>query len=136
MQSARLEPPGSASPAPTPVAAPPAEPPVPAPPPELLPAPPPAPPEPPEPSPPAPPLPAPEPDPSESPPSDSSRPPGASLIAGPEPEGPGVIDGAGFLPLAPSSRSLPPSPPPATTIQVIRSANRASRDSSTALRRQ
>ncbi|RSS30001.1 hypothetical protein EF916_06540 [Streptomyces sp. WAC08452] len=134
MQSARLEPPGSASPAPTPVAAPPAEPPVPAPPPEPLPAPPPAPPAPPEPSPPAPPLPAP--DPSESPPSDSSRPPGASLIAGPEPEGPGVIDGAGFLPLAPSSRSLPPSPPPATTIQVIRSANRASRDSSTALRRQ
>ncbi|CAB40854.1 hypothetical protein GTY87_17095 [Streptomyces sp. SID7813] len=134
MQLGRLDPAGSASSAPTPVTAPP-------PPPPALPDPADPPPDSPPPDPePFPALPPPEPDPEpeplESPLPDSSRPPGAWLIAGPDPEGPGVIDGAGFLPLAPSSRPLPPSPPPETTIHVINSANRAKRDSSTALRRQ
>ncbi|CAM5476902.1 hypothetical protein SALBM217S_07343 [Streptomyces griseoloalbus] len=45
------------------------------------------------------------------------------------------MEGAGFLPFAPLFAPLPP-PPVETTTQVINNANRASTDSSTALRRQ
>ncbi|KOG35450.1 hypothetical protein ADK37_15485 [Streptomyces resistomycificus] len=120
--------------------------PVPVPPPAAAPSEPPAPPAPPEPdpvpaadpapSPEPPPDPPPDPDPPEPPPLDSSLPPGAWLIAGPEPEGPGVIvEGEGFLSLDPPAPLSPP-PPPEVTIQAISSANRAVTDSSTALRRQ
>jgi hypothetical protein len=80
------------------------------------------------------PEPPPESDPLEPPPLDSSRPPGAWLIAGPELDGPAVMVGAGDLPFAPSS-FLPP-PPPDRTIQAISSANKATTDASTTLRRQ
>jgi len=71
-----------------------------------------------------------------SPPLDSSRPPGCWLIAGPVPDGPGVIDDVGCFPLEPLALLFPPSPPEEVTTQTPNKANRATMDSSTALRRQ
>ena len=68
--------------------------------------------------------------------SDSSRPPGCWLIAGPVPEGPGVIEGGvGDEPLAASFVFFPP-PSPEVTAHRASSARTATRHSATALRRQ
>ncbi|GDY75022.1 hypothetical protein SAV31267_045070 [Streptomyces avermitilis] len=94
-----------------------------------------APPEPPDPDPEPEPDSDPEPEPEPSPLPDSSRPPGCWLIAGPELDGPGVIEDVGCFPLDPSAPFFPP-PPPDPTTHTTSSANRPTTDSRTALRRQ
>jgi hypothetical protein len=62
-------------------------------------------------------------------------PPGRLLLSGPVAEGPGVIDEAGVWPLFPSAPLLPP-PPRELMTQTASKANRATRHSTTARRRQ
>ncbi|MQT05597.1 hypothetical protein FF041_37555 [Streptomyces jumonjinensis] len=115
-----------------------------APPPEPLPEPPlpePPEPEPPEPEPPEPvdpPVPPPPEPPLPPEPPGFSRPPGCSLIAVPDREGPGVmVEGADEdAPLALPSPAPSPSPPPELIAQMASTRSTTARNSATALRRQ
>ncbi|GAA3090361.1 hypothetical protein GCM10020254_39160 [Streptomyces goshikiensis] len=81
------------------------------------------------------PEPEPEPEPAPEPGLGSPRPPGAWLIAGPVPDGPGVMDLTGSRPAPPLPFVLD-LPPPELTVHTARSASSATTEASTALRRQ